>query len=102
MKWDISDFDNWTSDQFPAGMVGKAGTSADYVTGGWRSERPVWNHDNCKHCMLCWIVCPDAAIHITDKQMTGIDFNHCKGCGVCVTQCRFDALKMVPEHSEEV
>ena len=34
-------------------------------------------------------------------KMTGIDYDHCKGCGICVHECRFDALKMIPESAVE-
>ncbi|MCL2818241.1 MAG: 4Fe-4S binding protein [Actinomycetia bacterium] len=102
-KWDVSNFDNWKTADFPIGMVGlEAGNSRDYITGGWRSERPVWNKEKCQHCMMCWVICPDAAIQVKNEKMVGIDFNHCKGCGICIGECRFGALKMVPEHSEEV
>ncbi|MDD5453095.1 MAG: 4Fe-4S binding protein, partial [Candidatus Bipolaricaulis sp.] len=29
--------------------------------------------------------------------MTGIDYDHCKGCGLCAAICPKDALEMVPE-----
>ncbi|MDR1775324.1 MAG: 4Fe-4S binding protein [Actinomycetes bacterium] len=79
-------------------MAGVAGNSVDYVTGGWRSMRPVWDADKCKHCLLCWVNCPDSSITVADEQMTGIDYDHCKGCGICAVECRFDALDMRPEH----
>jgi pyruvate ferredoxin oxidoreductase delta subunit len=102
-KWDITDFDGWKTEDFPVGMVGlEAGNARDYVTGGWRSERPVWTEPHCQHCMMCWVICPDSAILVKDEKMVGINFDHCKGCGVCVGECRFNALKMVPESSEEV
>jgi pyruvate ferredoxin oxidoreductase delta subunit len=31
--------------------------------------------------------CPDTSIISRDKQMLGIDYDHCKGCGVCVEVC---------------
>jgi len=101
-NWDYSDYDNWTPDQFEPGMIGlEGGASAHYITGSWRSVRPVWTPENCKHCLLCWVSCPDSSILVEDGKMTGIDYDHCKGCGVCCTECRFEALRMVPEHSEE-
>ena len=103
-KWtyDISNFDNWTYDMIPNGAVGvDAGNSVLYITGGWRSDMPIWNKDNCRDCMLCWVHCPDSSILVKDGVMTGIDYDHCKGCGVCVHECKFDALRMVPESSEE-
>lgn len=102
MQWDITQFDEWTSADFPTGMVGEeTGNARFYKTGGWRSERPVWNKDNCKDCMLCWVSCPDAAIEVEDGKMTGINYDHCKGCGICAVECRFDALNMVSEHDHE-
>jgi pyruvate ferredoxin oxidoreductase delta subunit len=100
--WDVANFDNWTVADFPQGMVGlEAGNSKEYITGGWRSERPVWTAENCTNCMMCWVICPDASILVEDEKLTGIDFDHCKGCGVCVGECRFNALRMVPENSKE-
>ena len=101
-KWDVSNFDNWTKKDFPQGMTGiESGNSRDYVTGGWRSERPVWTEDKCQHCMLCWVMCPDSSILVEDEKMVGINFDHCKGCGVCMVECHFDALEMVPESLKE-
>ena len=100
----VDDFDNWTVEQFPVGMVGVAGNSVEYITGGWRSEKPLWDETKCKQCMLCWINCPDSSILVDAQKQTmiGIDYDHCKGCGVCFTECRFDALRMVPEHENHL
>ncbi|NTU89336.1 MAG: 4Fe-4S binding protein [Actinobacteria bacterium] len=101
-KWDVSNFDNWKSEDYPEGAIClEAGNSVQYLTGGWRSDRPVWDENACKHCMLCWMHCPDASIYVSDGKMTGIDYDHCKGCGICVHECRFDALKMIPEADAE-
>jgi len=97
----IDSFESWRVEDIPPGMVGRAGTSVEYETGAWRSERPEWDKAKCKHCMLCWVNCPDSAILVADEKMTGINFDHCKGCGVCFVECRFDALKMIPEHGVE-
>ena len=96
--WNIDDFTSWKAEDFPIGGVcEQAGNSVKYITGGWRAKRPIWHEDNCKNCMLCWVVCPDASIKVVDKQMTGIDYDHCKGCGVCVKECKFGALELVLE-----
>ena len=53
----------------------------------WRVIKPVYNRDICIDCQNCWVWCPDTSIVSRDKQMMGIDYDHCKGCGVCVEVC---------------
>ena len=101
-SWDVSDWDNWTYDMIPlGGAVIEAGNSVQYLTGGWRSDFPIWTQDNCNNCLMCWVHCPDSSIYVIDTVMSGIDYDHCKGCGLCVVECRFEALSIVPESSEE-
>ena len=97
-KWDISDFANWRGEDYPLGNVcAEGGNAVEYITGGWRAERPIWSADACKNCLLCWVMCPDSSILVADGKMTGIDYDHCKGCGVCVNECKFGALQLVLE-----
>lgn len=97
-KWDVSNVDNQSYKILPLGAANiDSGNSVEYLTGGWRSERPVWSADDCKHCLLCWVMCPDASILVAEGKVTGIDYDHCKGCGVCVHECKFGALKMILE-----
>ena len=42
-------------------------------------------------------MCPDSSILVQDGKMTGIDYDHCKGCGICVHECKFGTLEMVSE-----
>jgi len=53
----------------------------------WRVEQPVFNIDVCIDCQNCWVWCPDTSILSRDKQMLGIDYDHCKGCAVCAEVC---------------
>jgi pyruvate ferredoxin oxidoreductase delta subunit len=53
----------------------------------WRVAKPIYNRDYCIDCQFCWIFCPDTSIVSRDKKMVGIDYDHCKGCGVCVEVC---------------
>ncbi len=94
---DLNTFDSWTPEEIPEGFVCKAGTAKEYNTGGWRSMRPLWDESKCTSCMMCWVVCPDSSIEVEDGKMTGIDLEHCKGCGVCTHECKFDALSLVSE-----
>lgn len=70
-----------------AGRILEAGSANEYETGGWRTYRPVYTPENCIQCMFCWIYCPDCAIKVVDGKMAGIDYTHCKGCGICVREC---------------
>jgi len=53
----------------------------------WRVIKPVFNIDVCIDCQNCWVWCPDSSIISRDKQMLGIDYDHCKGCEVCSEVC---------------
>ena len=53
----------------------------------WRIIKPVYNRDLCIDCQNCWVFCPDTSIISRDKKMIGVDFDHCKGCGICVEVC---------------
>lgn len=96
----LETFETWKPEEIPVGYVADAGSSVHYETGGWRSMRPVWDEENCTSCMLCWVACPDSSILAKDGKMSGIDYDHCKGCGVCVRECRFGALAFVREHED--
>lgn len=81
------------------GLVLKGGTSMDFETGDWRSERPVWSSEKCKNCLICWIYCPDSAIIVKNEKIQGIDYSYCKGCGICAEECppRAKAITMIRE-----
>lgn len=53
----------------------------------WRVIKPVFNIDVCIDCQNCWVWCPDSSILSRDKQMLGIDYDHCKGCEICSEVC---------------
>ena len=82
--------------ELPLANFLEAGSSINFETGDWRSQKPIWDEKKCKNCLFCWIYCPDSAILVKDKKMTGIDYRYCKGCGICVTECPFKAIEMNP------
>ena len=61
--------------------------SINKYVGDWRVVKPVWNVDLCIDCQNCWLYCPDTSIISRNKEMVGIDYNHCKGCGICSEVC---------------
>ncbi len=89
----------------PGAIVPGVPTSPEYLTGDWRTERPIWDPDKCTHCLLCWVYCPEDAIMLNISEdgkvvkMIGIDYDYCKGCGICVRACppKIHALDMAPE-----
>ncbi|MCL5108280.1 MAG: 4Fe-4S binding protein [Chloroflexi bacterium] len=69
------------------GILSNVGNSAQYRTGSWRTQRPIFKADICTNCLLCWINCPDGSIAVAEGKVTGIDEMHCKGCGICAYVC---------------
>jgi pyruvate ferredoxin oxidoreductase delta subunit len=69
------------------GIIDGGGTAAQYHTGDWRTLRPIWDDQKCIHCLLCWVFCPDSAIIVEDAKVKGVDYDHCKGCGICAREC---------------
>ena len=80
-----------------AGIIQEPGNSITYITGTWRSMRPVRDLEQCTQCLICWIGCPDSAILIEDGKVAAFDHDHCKGCGICAQQC---PVKTKSPHSE--
>jgi 2-oxoacid:acceptor oxidoreductase delta subunit (pyruvate/2-ketoisovalerate family) len=57
---------------------------------------------NCFRCDNCFGVCPDNAVIKLDAagadgRRYAIDYDFCKGCGICVAECPSGAIEMVPE-----
>lgn len=98
MKWDFKDIKNWKVADHPVGAtIPAGGTALEYKTGGWRSEKPHWFKEKCTHCLICWVFCPDASILVSEAKMVGVDYDHCKGCGICAAECPVDAIAMESE-----
>lgn len=76
-----------------------AATSVKVRTGLWRTMRPVINYETCSGCWwICSTYCPDGAINVRDDGYPDIDYDHCKGCLVCVAQCPPHAIESIAEH----
>jgi pyruvate ferredoxin oxidoreductase gamma subunit len=76
----------------------QGGTSLLARTGLWRTERPVIDPALCKRCWwICTTFCPDGVIDVSAQGMPQIDYEHCKGCLVCLAQCPSHAIQAVLE-----
>jgi pyruvate ferredoxin oxidoreductase gamma subunit len=75
-----------------------AATSEVVRTGLWRSMRPEIDDALCKRCSwICSTLCPDAAIDVGPDREPIIDYDHCKGCLLCVAVCPSHAIRAEPE-----
>jgi pyruvate ferredoxin oxidoreductase gamma subunit len=69
---------------------------------GWM---PVLHEEDCIHCGMCDLVCPDLCLVWGDapegskyeRELMGVDYRYCKGCLRCVESCPTAALKKETE-----
>ncbi len=53
---------------------------------------------NCFECDNCYGLCPDnAVVKLGAGARYEIDYDYCKGCGICAQECPCGAIAMVPE-----
>ncbi|WP_292938555.1 NAD(P)-binding protein [Noviherbaspirillum sp.] len=53
---------------------------------------------NCFECDNCYGVCPDnAVIKLGPGNRFQFNYDYCKGCGICVSECPCGAIKTEPE-----
>jgi pyruvate ferredoxin oxidoreductase gamma subunit len=81
-----------------APIIHAALTSEAVKTGAWRTLRPVVDLARCNRCWwICSTFCPDGAIQVDATGAPRIDYEHCKGCLICVAQCPPHAIAALPE-----
>jgi 2-oxoacid:acceptor oxidoreductase delta subunit (pyruvate/2-ketoisovalerate family) len=52
------------------------------------SARRCFNCGICTFCYKCYNYCPDLAVRMDRKnRLREIDYDHCKGCGICAEEC---------------
>lgn len=67
----------------------------------WRIKKPIHNSNVCINCFNCWVYCPDGAIIARDDKLQGVDYKHCKGCGVCVDVCPTNPKSLLMFRNDE-
>lgn len=92
------------SDLPAGGKILNSGNAREFKTGSWRAaQKPVFDPDKCIGCMRCFAYCPDMAIKAQKtvledgREKMGIDridYDYCKGCGICAHECSVQAIVM--------
>lgn len=77
-----------------AAIISSPPTSPENKTGVWRTIGPVIDQGKCIKCLLCWVYCPDMSIIRREDDGVEVDYEHCKGCGICSTVCPVKAITM--------
>jgi len=79
-------------------------SSFDEVQGGLTEDNALFEArrclscGNCFECDNCYGVCPDnAVIKLGPGQRFEINYDYCKGCGLCAAECPCGAIDMVDE-----
>ena len=94
----------------PCGRSSTPPARVDFRRGGRRSGRATALFEarrclscgNCFECDNCYGMCPDnAVIKLGPGLRLPIDYDYCKGCGICVAECPCGAIEMVPEPEGE-
>jgi 2-oxoacid:acceptor oxidoreductase delta subunit (pyruvate/2-ketoisovalerate family) len=55
----------------------------------------------CTECDNCLIFCPDMSVLYKGNDQFGysFDYDYCKGCGICFTECPRNAISMIDEET---
>jgi 2-oxoacid:acceptor oxidoreductase delta subunit (pyruvate/2-ketoisovalerate family) len=53
----------------------------------------------CTACDNCLVFCPESSISVRGEHSVGyvFDYDYCKGCGICRTECPRSCIRMIPE-----
>ncbi len=71
--------------------------SLDERTAGFEARRCL-SCGNCFECDNCYGVCPDnAVIKLGPGRRYEFNYDYCKGCGLCVSECPCGAIREAPE-----
>ena len=86
--------------------IARRTSSFDEVQGGLTESNALFEArrclscGNCFECDNCYGVCPDnAVIKLGPGKRFEFNYDYCKGCGICASECPCGAIDMVPESS---
>jgi pyruvate ferredoxin oxidoreductase gamma subunit len=81
-----------------APVIHAPASSEQVETGLWRTTRPIIDYQRCHRCAwICSTLCPDGVISLNQEGYPEIDYQHCKGCLICMANCPSHAIRAVPE-----
>jgi 2-oxoacid:acceptor oxidoreductase delta subunit (pyruvate/2-ketoisovalerate family) len=88
----------------PQLAAARRSSSFDEVVGGLDETTALYEArrclscGNCFECDNCYGVCPDnAVVKLGPGNRYRVDYDFCKGCGLCAAECPCGAIDMVPE-----
>lgn len=68
-QFDGSNYENWKPEEFPTGYVcPEGGTSTNCYTGGWRSNRPIWDSEKCSNACCAGLTAPIPLLRLKTAQ----------------------------------
>ena len=80
-------------------IVTEPGSSREYRTGDWRSQKPTYDFNKCIKCGVCQIYCPEGCIGQNTEGYFEANLFWCKGCGICSRECPTRVITMVNEEA---
>ena len=81
--------------EYPLGPAFRSGHLVE-INSGMRTFRPIIDTEKCVKCLRCFLLCPDGVIDKSGEVLE-IDYDYCKGCGVCAHECKPKAIQMIKE-----